>query len=218
MYLLCDVAYMLNVILAHRVAVSQLSDVWVVIRIPLFWMFHCPLWPNFRTSTTERISDSETPLASLCSPLNTYKHTHTNAFPWQLSRATLLIFSGCCVCTHRNHVITACQGFLCWETFAYSNVSRNEALRCWFSNMHIHIVSLRAFSEQLMKSGSLFLASFFPILTIKSNWASSPVLVLLTCIFMSLFVHVWIPSYPCTNTSLIHSPFISCQETLSGYK
>ena len=75
--------------------------------------------------------------------------------------ASYNIFSGCCVCTHRNHVITACQGFLCRETFAYSNVLRSEACHGWFSDVHIHTVGLCSCSAQLMDaSGSLFPAFF----------------------------------------------------------
>lgn len=121
--------------------------------------------------------------------------------PRQLSRAPLSslscsassnIFSGCCVCTHRNHVITACQGFLCQETFAYSNVLKSDACHGWFSNVHNHIVGLCICSDQLIDASSTLFSAFFQF-TIKLNRESFPAFLFLTCIFM--LVHVRIPSY-----------------------
>lgn len=116
-----------------------------------------------------------TPLVLLHSSVNTHatsthnacmQHAHiSTATVWGYSllscSASSNIFSGCCVCTHRNHVITACQGFLCKETFAYLNVLKSEACHGWFSNVHNHIVGLCICSAQLIDaSGSLFAAFF----------------------------------------------------------
>lgn len=162
---------------------------------------------------------------------NTHTSTHgcmhacnVPTSPRQLSMAPLLacsasynVFSGCCVCTHRNIVITACQGFLCWETFAYSNVLRSEACHGWFSSyVHVHIVGFCSCSAQLMDPSGQSFSSFSPLNF--HNEICLPKFMLRTCIFMRVFVHVWIPSYPCTNTFLTYSRFIPCQETLSAYK
>lgn len=134
-------------------------------------------------SMTRHISDSKPktqtpPKALLYSSVNRHTYTHTHKHPQidargkcaHISPATVKgysllscsassnIFSACCICTHWNHVITACQGFLCRGTFAYSNALRSEACHGWFANVHIHTVDLCTCSALLMvTSGSLFL-------------------------------------------------------------
>lgn len=144
-----------------------------------------PVWPN---TSHFLVSSKETPLALLQPSVNTHKQAPTNLcmqatcthLPGNclgLLSTSLLsfsfsasynIFSGCCVCTHRNHVITACQDFLCWKTFAYSNALRSKACHGWLSNVHIHTVGLCSCLAQLMDaSSSLFLRFFFQIFSIK---------------------------------------------------
>lgn len=172
-----------------------------------FISFWCPLRPTpslpvWPSTSDILVSSKETPLALSHSSEDTHKHAYEHpqlhACMWRahISPATVYgssplscsasynIFSGCCVCTHRNNVITACQGFLCWETFAYSNALRREACRGWFSCVHIHIVGFCSCSAQLMDpSGQLF-SSFSPTFTIKYNGESLPKFMLCTCVFM----------------------------------
>lgn len=92
-------------------------------------------------------------------------HLPSNCLGW-LPRPPPRSCSSCnilwarCICTHWNHAITACQSFLCQETFAYSNVLTSEPRRGWFSNVHIHMVDLCSCFELVMNESDSFFATF----------------------------------------------------------